>query len=66
MFFSTRKRRRADMTFNEFCKRMIDEYDFHICDDTKYISYLENNVPDYRTKSEDFHYWYSIYEDNVV
>lgn len=54
------------MTFNEFCKRMIDEYDFHICDDTKYISYLENNVPDYRTKSEDFHYWYSIYEDNVI
>lgn len=52
------------MTFNEFCKTMIDKYNFHICDKSYYIEYLEKTVPNYRTENHDFHYWYSLYEDS--
>lgn len=49
------------MTFNDYCRYMADKYGLCVCDDPKFLRYVENNVPNYRTRVEDYTFWEGIY-----
>lgn len=49
------------MTFNDFCRYMIDKYNEYVCEDTNFLRIVEKDYPNYRTQIEDINFWTAIY-----
>lgn len=49
------------MSFNDFCKYMIDKYNEYVCEDTGFIKFVESKCSDYMTHTDDFDYWVALY-----
>lgn len=49
------------MSFNDYCKYLKDKYNIYICDDTRFLSYIEINYPNYRNIVEDLKFWEAAY-----